>query len=155
MKIFYYCYGSAHSSVLAAALHTGMLSIDRLPSIQEIVNLPHYDKTENSEIGTPFFYGYDEMDNEVYIIGMGAGKEVVLNSIKSLLKDCGIPGTSYVFINTLSKVNWWTRIGGFLSRALGLVSLGRPLTVYGLKKTYFEFVKMVVKAKRDIKYFQS
>lgn len=151
MKIFYYCYGSAHSSVLSAAIHTGMIGIDKIPTPAEIANLPHYDKTENPEIGTPFFYGYDEMGNEVYIIGMGARKELILNSILSLLQDAGVPGTNYLFINTLNNVKWPTRIGGFLSRALGLVNLGRPLTVYGLLQVYFDFVKLVVKTKRDLK----
>ncbi len=153
MIIFYTCYGSAHSSVLSAALHIGMVSKDQIPSNQEILNLPHYDKTENAEIGTPFFFGNDEMDNQVYVVGMKSDKKMVKNSIQSFLKDSGVPGTSYVFINTLNNVNWWTRVGGFLSRGLGLVNIGRPLTVFGLKKVYFEFVKMVVKIKRDLKRF--
>ncbi|MCK4259047.1 MAG: DUF3189 family protein [Halanaerobiales bacterium] len=154
MKIFYSCYGSAHSSVLSAAIHTKMLDTEKIPSNQEILNLPHYDKTENSEVGTPFFFGKDEMDNEIYIIGMRSQKQLVLNSIQSLLQDSGVPTTNYVFINTLSQVNCITRLGGFLSRGLGLVNLGRPLTIYGLKKVYFNFVKLVVKIKRDLKRFQ-
>ncbi len=90
MKIFYYCYGSAHSSVLAAAIHTGMLSTKIIPSIAEIINLPYYDKTETPQIGTPFFFGYDELDNEVFIIGMKSDKELVLNSIQSLLQNMGV-----------------------------------------------------------------
>lgn len=154
MKVFYNCYGSAHSSVLAAAIHTGMLSTDELPSNAEILHLPHYDKTSNEEIGLPFFFGYDELGNEVFIIGMGGQRDVVKKSIQSFLKDSGVPQTSYVIINTLSYVNWWTRIGGFLSRRLGVVKIGRPLTVFGLKKVYFDFVKMVVKAKRDLHQFK-
>ena len=154
MKIFYSCYGSAHSSVLSAAIHTGMLDKEKVPSYKDIRNLPHYDKTENAEIGIPFFYGYDDMDNEIYIIGMGPNKVTVKKTIESFLDRSGVSKNDYVFINTLSNVNWWTRIGGFLSRAIGLVSFGRPLTIYGIRKTYFDFVKLVVKARRDIEYFQ-
>lgn len=153
MKVFYYCYGSSHSSVLAAAIHLGQLSTDQVPTTDEIINLHHYDKTDSPEIGTPFFFGYDELAHPVYIIGMKSDNQVVLNSIENFLRSQGVPGTDYVFINTLSKVNLWTRIGGFLSRRLGWVKLGRPLTVYGLKKVYFEFVKLVTKVKRDLKYF--
>lgn len=154
MKVFYSCYGSAHSSVLAAAIHTGMLSIDEVPSNAEILHLPHYDKTSNGEIGLPFFIGYDEMENEVFVLGMGGDRDLVKKSIQSFLKNSGVPQTSYVIINTLDNVNCWTRIGGFLSRRLGVVKIGRPLTVFGLKKVYFDFVKLVVKAKRDIRQFK-
>lgn len=153
MIVFYYCYGSSHSSVLAAAIHVGLLSTEQVPFNKEIVNLQHYDKTESQEIGTPFFFGYDELANPVYIIGMKSDDQVVLNSIHNLLQSLGISKTNYVFINTLNKVNIWTRVGGFLSRRLGLVKLGRPLTVYGLKKVYFDFVKLVTRVKRDLRYF--
>lgn len=154
MKVFYYCYGSAHSSVISAAIHTGMIGAEKIPLPKEIIHLPHYDKTENPEIGTPFFYGYDEMDNEVYIVGMGANKPLVLNSIQSFLQDCGVAGTSYVFVNTLGSVNVKTRIGGFLSRGLGVVSIGRPLTVQGILEAYFDFVKLVMTTKRNLRNFR-
>lgn len=154
MKVFYYCYGSAHSSVISAAIHTGMVGIDKIPTPDEIIHLPHYDKTENPEIGIPFFYGYDEMDNEVYILGMGANKPLVLNSLHSFLKDCGVSGASYLFVNTLTNVGMKTRIGGFLSRGLGIVSIGRPLTVRGILDAYFEFVKLVMTTKRNLRIFR-
>lgn len=154
MKVFYYCYGSAHSSVISAAIHTGMVGVDRIPTPEEIVNLPHYDKTENPEIGIPFFYGYDEMGNEVYIIGMGADRQTVMTSVLSMLKDCGVPGNNYLFINTLDHVKLKTRVGGYLSRALGLVMIGRPLTVSGILDAYFDFVKLVVTTKYRIRNFE-
>ena len=154
MKVFYYCYGSAHSSVISAAIHTGMLNPTLIPSSDEIINLPHYDKTSNPEIGTAFFFGYDKMDNEIYIIGMKSEKEIVLQSIQSLLQNVGIPGTNYIFINTLTHVNFITRIGGFLSRKLGLIFPGRLFTVYGLQRSYFSFVKMVKQTKFNLKHFQ-
>lgn len=154
MKVFYYCYGSAHSSVISAAIHTGMVGIDHIPTPDEILHLPHYDKTENPEVGTPFFYGYDEMDNEVYIIGMAADKPLVLNSVQSFLKDCGVSAASYVFINTLDNVGIKTRIGGFLSRGLGIVVIGRPLTIRGIMDAYFDFVKLVMTTKRNLRIFR-
>ncbi|MGB3963216.1 MAG: DUF3189 family protein, partial [Tepidanaerobacteraceae bacterium] len=35
MKIFYCCYGSAHSSVVAASIHLGLLPSDRVPTSRE------------------------------------------------------------------------------------------------------------------------
>lgn len=151
MKIFYCCYGSAHSSVLSAAIHTGKVSTEHMPKDSEILNLPHFDKTDDSEIGIPFYYGNDDMGNEVYIIGMGAHRKEVLNCILSFLHDAGVPSTDYVFINTLKSVGLSTRVGGFLSRKLRLIFLGRPMTVHGLKKVYFEFVNLVVNTKRSLR----
>jgi len=70
MRIFYCCYGSTHSSVVAASIHLGLLPIERIPTSNEIKRLPYYDKIETSEIGTPFYMGKDEFNSEIFILGM-------------------------------------------------------------------------------------
>lgn len=153
MKVFYYCYGSAHSSVVAAAIHIGYLPTDRIPSATEFINLPHYDKTKSSEIGIPFFMGYDNCGNEIFIIGMGRERNLVRKTIISFLKYNKKDIGNILMVNTLRNVNIKTKIGGFLSRGLGLVSLGRPLTIRGIQEKYLNFVDMVdgVKVKlRDL-----
>lgn len=153
MKVFYYCYGSAHSSVVAAAIHLGYLPTDRVPSDIEFINLPYYDKTKSSEIGTPFFMGYDNCRNEIFIIGMGRERNLVRKTIISFLKHNKKDIGDILMVNTLRNVNIKTKIGGFLSRGLGLVPLGRPLTIRGIQEKYLDFVDMVdgVKVKlRDL-----
>ena len=86
MIIIYYCFGSAHSSVLAAAIHTKMLPEDRIPENQEIKDIPHYDKTDSCLIGTPFYFGEDDNSNQIYILGMGKAKKIVKNLINSFFK---------------------------------------------------------------------
>ncbi|MEC9488948.1 MAG: DUF3189 family protein [Halanaerobium sp.] len=147
----YSCFGSAHSSVLAAGIHVGMLPRDRLPQDKEILNLPHYDRTTSNEIGQIFEFGEDEMGHQVYIIGMAGGDKVIIPAIKDFMQVIGKPVDELVIIKTLPLVNLRTRIGGFLSRKLHLVFLGRPLTIWGLKKRYWHFVRLVGNVKKVVK----
>lgn len=151
MKIFYYCFGSAHSSVISSCIHLGMLPQNRIPELEEIVNLPYYDQTESSQIGTPFFMGEDEFGYQVYILGMGSYKKIVKNSLQSIMDIYEIPQEKILLINSLNLVNTTTRIGGFLSRALGLVSIGRPLTVIGIRHSYWHFVQLVLNTKEILR----
>ncbi|HCX78095.1 MAG TPA: hypothetical protein DG577_01645, partial [Firmicutes bacterium] len=41
--MIYHCYGGAHSSVTAAAVHVGLLARDKTPSRLELVSLPYFD----------------------------------------------------------------------------------------------------------------
>jgi len=36
-----------------------------------------------------------------------------------------------------------TKVGGFFSRRLGLVSIGRPLTIIGIQQKYESFIALV------------
>ena len=65
MHVIYYCYGSAHSSVISAAIHLGRLPSDRVPTQEEMMRLTDFDRTESWQIGTLFFKGHDEFDNPV------------------------------------------------------------------------------------------
>lgn len=150
MDVFYYCYGSAHSSVVAAAIHLGLLPTDKIPCPEEFSALPHYDKTESFEIGTPFFMGKDEFGSNIYIIGMTSERELVKRAIFSFLDHSDINLDSILFVDALKNVNLQTKIGGFLSRRLGLVRLGRPLTIYGIQREYFKFIKLVQDVKKLI-----
>ncbi|MGB9813135.1 MAG: DUF3189 family protein [Thermovenabulum sp.] len=148
MKIFYYCYGSAHSSVIAAAIHVGYLPKDRIPKDEEFLKIPYFDKTDNYEIGTPFLMGKDEYGNEVYIIGMTNEREMIKKTIISFLKESGIDLNQIHMVDTLHLVNLKTKIGGLLSRRFKLVNVGRPLTIRGIQEKYFDFVNLVMKVKR-------
>ncbi|MCG0274700.1 MAG: DUF3189 family protein [Thermosediminibacteraceae bacterium] len=150
MKIFYCCYGSAHSSVVAASIHLGLLPKDRVPKYQEFERLPYYDKTNSLEIGTPFFMGRDEREMEVYIIGMMNQRELIKRAIISFLEQSKVDTKDIIFVDTLPLVNLKTKIGGILSRRIGLVTLGRPLTIRGIQERYFEFVKLVENVKQAV-----
>lgn len=150
MKIIYHCYGSAHSSVVCAAIHMGLLPNDRKPSGKELMQLSRFDKTTSEQIGTIFFMGHDVYDNEVYILGMASAKKVVKNTIYSLLEMYDIDREDIILIDTLKHVNVITRIGGLLSRRFGLISIGRPLVILGVRKNYVDYVNLVKSVKERL-----
>ncbi len=151
MILIYHCFGSAHSSVVASAIHLGMLPLDRVPREEEILTLPHYDQTPREELGNPFYVGRDEYNWEVYILGLANQKELAKRTIWSLLKIYNVPSHYLILADSLKCINNLTRLGGFLSRRVGLVSIGRPLTIKGIQKGYYPYVKLVKQVKKQIK----
>ena len=143
MNIFYCCYGSAHSSVVAASIHLGLLPVKRIPSAKEFERLPHYDKTESFEIGTPFYMGKDEYDSDLFILGMKSHRKLIKKAVLSFLEHMSLETQDFLMIDTLKNVNFITKIGGFTSRRLGIISIGRPLTIIGIQQKYWDFVKLV------------
>lgn len=151
MKIIYSCYGGAHTSIVAAAIHMGILPIHRIPSYQEIVQVPFYDATETKDIGQPIFMGIDQRGNQVFVMGMGSNR----GACASLLYDyVNLVHPSYqrkiLIVNSIALINLPIRIGGFLSRKLRLITIGKPLTVFGIIKKYESFVLLVNNVKRAI-----
>ncbi|MDD4569966.1 MAG: DUF3189 family protein [Tepidanaerobacteraceae bacterium] len=148
MKIFYCCYGSAHSSVVAASIHLGLMPVNRIPVANEFMYLPHYDETRSFEIGTPFFMGKDEFNSDVFILGMGSERKLIKKAILSFLTHMGLNSKELLMVDTLHNVNWITKIGGFTSRRLGLISIGRPLTIIGIQQKYRYFIELVNNVKK-------
>lgn len=151
MKIIYHCFGSAHTSVVSASIHLGLLSEDRLPTQEDLVQLPHYDKTEGHEIGNIFYVGRDHDGNDIYIMGVGTAKAIVPRVIWSLLEIYNIPREDLMLVDTLPNAHPLTKLGGFLSRRLHLVSLGRPLTVIGIRRHYSGYVSLVRSVREEAK----
>ncbi len=149
MKIIYHCFGSSHTSVVSASIHVGLLSEKKLPSQEDLIKLPHYDKTESYEIGNIYYMGRDEEDNDIYIMGVGTAKIIVPRVIWGLLDIYGISKDGLMLVDTLPDAHILTKIGGFLSRRLHLISLGRPLTVTGIQRQYFGYVDLVRKVKKE------
>lgn len=148
MKVVYHCYGSAHSSVTAAALHVGMLPRDRLPSPAELLAVPRFDRTLSRELGIPFFIGRDRWGREVYALGRGKASRFVANLLESLLVVEGLAPTAVVLVNALPRATLVTTVGGTLSRGLGLIWPGRPLTLWGIRHCYRRFVRLVEETER-------
>jgi hypothetical protein len=146
MKIYYYCYARAHSSVVAGYIHLNRLPSSRIPTIEELMAIREFDKSEGKDWGIPYFLGDDERHNQVYIIGLGKDRPLALQAIYHILNEYGNP-LDYRFFNTLEQIDWVTRIGGFLSRSLGLVAIGRRLSALGIQRSYFGLTKLVKRAK--------
>ena len=135
MKLFYCCYGGAHTSVTCASIHLGYLPDDRVPEAREFWAVPFYDKMESSMLGTPVYMGRDLFGWDIYIMGMKNKKQLVIPAIRSCLSACGIDLNRLYFVNALAALDPATSTGGIASRRFGLMSLGRPLTIWEIRKT--------------------
>lgn len=150
MKLFYYCYGGAHTSVTCASIHLGFLPNNRIPHPDEFQAVPHYDKMDNNKLGTPVYVGRDEFGWDIYVMGIKRANRVVIPAIKSYLYASGIPNREILFVNALIKLHPITSFGGFSSRKLHLVNFGRPLTVWGVRRSYPIFIDLVRQVKENL-----
>lgn len=147
MKIIYYCFGGAHSSVIASSIHVGILPNSRIPNTEEILAVPYFDITPNNKMGFPLYMGIDSWGNEVYCMGWGIYREDILSLLLLLThSNKEFIFNQVIFVYALPIADRFIRLGGFLSRRLGLL-LGRPLIIKGIQRKYFEFVKLVKKVK--------
>lgn len=143
MKIIYHCYGAAHSSVIAAAIHLGRLPQERRPRLREILQLADYDQTETWTIGTLFFKGKDHFGHAVYTLGLGGEKETGLRAIQQFLQLLSVSTDDLFFHEALVHINILAKIGGALSRRYGWVKVGRPLSAFGIWLQYGRLVRFV------------
>lgn len=151
MKLIYCCYGGAHSSPVAAAIHLGWLPETERPSPEQILALPRFDRVSSDEFGVPEQMGVDEDGHEVYVMGRGDRPEVVERAVLSGVRLAGSDPSQVVFVSTLECVNLAMRIGGFLSRTAGLPRWGRPIVLWGTCRAYADLVKLVQKTKRFLR----
>lgn len=153
MKLFYHCYGSTHSSVAAAAIHLGLLPSDRRPEVAEIMEVPFFDQVADAEIGTPLFMGRDHEGHEILAIGTRGKPQLVLSAVEEFLGlVLGTPPGDLVFRDTLHLANIWVRVGGFLSRRVGLVFPGRRLAALGIRQSYPGLVELVQRTQGELGY---
>ncbi|MCC5911886.1 MAG: DUF3189 family protein [Clostridiaceae bacterium] len=151
MKIIYSCFGGAHSSIVTASIHMGYLPVDRVATKEEILSVPFYDKAANSEIGIPFHMGVDQQCRAIYIMGMGHSRDFYTEMLYAFYNDMMYSNKKdVIFINVTSLLNNYTRLGGFMSRRLNIVGLGRPLTVYGIQRNYRFFTELVKNVEQTI-----
>lgn len=143
MKIIYHCYGGAHSSVTAAAVHLDWLPTDRLPEKDELKGLPYFDRTTDADHGHVRFMGFDRYGNEIFILGRRNCTKVFENMAKGLVAVFGEPNDEYFFFNVMPYVNWKMVLGGYSSRRLGITIFGRPIILSGVLTSYWKIVSFV------------
>lgn len=142
MIIIYHCYGGSHSSVIAAALHLGWLSKTQKPSFEDMLALPYFDKTTDDDFGTIHYMGVDEYGNEVYVLGkksMGDRCTKIMNGIAHIMGK----EKELLAVNCMTRVNWMMKIGGFASRRMGMVRMGRPVLNMGTQTAFTDLVNLV------------
>ena len=148
-KIIYHCYGGAHSSVTAAAIHLGKLVPHKKPTKADLLRLTLFDRQTQEGHGQIHYYGQDEWDNEVYSLGcrnVGAPIETMLRDVAALLAV----EDEIVFIDTLPCVNIKMRLGGYISRRLGIIALGRPIVLQGTMDAFEHLAQLVEQVKSEV-----
>ncbi|MFZ5943476.1 MAG: DUF3189 family protein [Bacillota bacterium] len=143
MHVIYNCYGGSHSSVTAACIHAGLLEEGQIPTAQQLLGLPYYDQQIAEDHGHIRFIGEDNFGNKIYITSkhnLSNNYQTIMRSIASIIE---IPNEELVFIDTMPYVNFLMVIGGYLSRRLGLVKIGRPIVIKGTQIAFKNFSSLV------------
>lgn len=149
-KIVYCCYGGTHSSPVAAAIHLGWLPRDRVPTRDELMAVPFFDRMTSADRGRVMLAGVDALGREVFVLGRGAEARGIPAAVASGWALAGGAADGLVFVDTLRCVNWFMRIGGFLSRGAGWTRVGRPIVLYGTQRAYKALLRLVEKVEREV-----
>lgn len=150
MDIIYHCVGGSHSSVLAAAIHLGLLPECRKPTKKDILTIPFFDTLSKQEQGKILLRGIDGKGNRVFTLSRQFVPRLVLPAIEDAYQLGGGQLSELILVNTMNPVNWIMKIGGFSSRRLHLVAFGRPIVAYGTVKAYDEIARLVTNTKEMI-----
>lgn len=150
MKIIYHCYGGSHSSVTSAGIHLGALKTDRRPTTEELLQLPYFDDTTPGDHGVLHFMGDDELGNQIFTVGKRNLREKFGHIIVGITGLLGLTEKDLIVVNALPCVNWPMKVGGFISRRLGLVWFGRPIVVWGTKLAFCRMVRLVSQVKQKV-----
>ncbi|MBE3519983.1 MAG: DUF3189 family protein [Firmicutes bacterium] len=143
-RVFYCCYAGTHASVVVGWCHLGW----RPSTYQSIADLPFFDRRLTEDLGTPLFLGTDGFGGRVYALGTGvAGKELEMALVKRVSQR--FPQARAIFFNVRAVLDVRSRIGGFLSRRMGMVRAGRSLVARSLYRR-LPLVEAVVETSLDL-----
>ena len=149
MIIIYHCFGGSHSSVTAAAIHLGWLDSDKPPANEEMTALPYFDQTTENDFGSIRFMGFDDANNAVYVLGKKSQSDRFSNVLLGIAELLG-KKDEVTAVNTMGRVNWSMKLGGFTSRRIGIAGLGRPVVIEGTRRAFWELVNLVEMTKLKI-----
>ncbi|MGE5582632.1 MAG: DUF3189 family protein [Bacillota bacterium] len=148
----YHCYGGAHASPTAAAIHLGILDPNQLPKWKDFQRVPYFDQMTSRQHGKLLLIGEDRLGNEVYVLGRRNAAKLVITLIKEFQKLSGGDPEEYYFVDCVQLFNPFMVTGGFSSRVMGWVDFGRPLVTFG---TIISFPLLALKVKKTIDYLES
>lgn len=151
MIVIYHDVGGAHSSCTAANIHVNNLPMNKIPSREELLNLPTFDKIEKKDQGHLLYIGQDEFGAKVYTLSRQYKPQLVIPAITDLYGIMNGNMEGLFLANTSPTVNNLMKIGGFTSRRLHWVGFGRPIVTRGTLKTYENIVALVRGVKEDIR----
>jgi hypothetical protein len=141
--VIYHDVGGAHSSCVCANLHINKLSMDKIPTEEEILSLPTFDKITKADYGRLIYIGTDEFGAKVYTLCRMRSKKYVIPAISDMYQIFNGNMNGFFLADTSPTVNNLMRIGGVSSRIFGLISFGRPIVAKGTLQGYTQMVDLV------------
>ena len=145
MIVVYHCYGGAHSSVVGAAFHLGLLSSAQNASQTALETLPYFDKNDPRELGLVHLLGHTPEDHPVVAVGRTNQMPLLIRALGGIGRIYG--GDDVLFVDTSQSVNWRMIAGGIMSRRLNMRSLGHPLVNRGTVKAAPKLARLAEEAK--------
>lgn len=149
--VIYHDVGGSHSSCVAANIHVNNLPSTTIPNKQDLLRLPTFDKITKKDLGHLKFIGVDEFGHKVYTISVQYKANIVIPALRDMYTELRGFNDDLILVSSQPFVNTWMKIGGFTSRRLGIVPIGRPIVTYGTLKSYKGLVDLVEKVKNQIK----
>jgi len=149
-RAVYHCFGATHSSIAAAAVHTGMLPAGHRLHASDIQRIPGFDARASSDIGRAVFIQRDDQGQEVFAVGFDGARGILTRAYVDLLQLAPPESPPLVLANTLSHVSILVRIGGYLSRRLRLVGPGRALATEGIARSMPRLSAVVANTKAEM-----
>jgi hypothetical protein len=150
LKIVYHCYGGAHASPTAAAIHMGILTPGHRPALDDFDKVPYYDRITRGEHGKLIKIGVDARGHEIYIMGRRNSPQPVIAAIREFSRLNGEDPSQYYFVDCVQLFNLFMVTGGFSSRAMGWVRMGRPLVRFGTRLSFGILEKIVRKTIKEV-----
>jgi hypothetical protein len=152
MIVIFQCYGGTHTSVVAASVYTRALPRGRPPRVRDLAALPYFDRLGHGQMGNLHFIGKDQEGNLVFALGSAGWGDEIRQLIASFLAVIDFPQPVAV-VECLKYVTPLTRLGGILSRRLGLPRFGRPLVSLGVKRSFPLLLQLVETFEQDPSFF--
>lgn len=131
-RAVYHCFGATHSSLVAASLHAGKLPAQGRLSPQDICRVPGFDARTPADIGRAVYVGEGGGGQPVFAIGLGPARRALAMALAGTLRYSPPGGPQVVLADALSCVSPLVKLGGYLSRRLHLVTVGRYLAARGI-----------------------
>ncbi|KOF55839.1 MULTISPECIES: DUF3189 family protein [Clostridium] len=153
MIVVYHDVGGAHSTAAAANMHINKLPMDRIPTKEELLKMPTFDKITKTDMGHLIYIGDDEHKNKVYTLARQYKPDLVIPAIKDMYSILEPNMDELMIVDTMPTVNLLMKIGGFSSRRLHWVSFGRPIVVKGTQQAYMDIVNIVKGVKNNLKNY--
>jgi len=149
MKVFYLCRTGHHTSIIAAALHLGMISLES--GDNKLYDLKGFDDIEFKDIGKPFFVGTDSFNTEIYTVGVWNDSQIMSRAINDLVSLIGLRRGEWQVIDVSPAVSRLT-VAGLNLKKFRLKPLAKALVSLGARREIKRLTAYLVDYQETILY---